>query len=255
MIAGLESLLTLEGRTALVTGGSRGIGRGICVSLARAGAFVVVNYASNEDAARETLDIVERNRGRGMLLGFEVQDSDAVNEAIAGVIEQRERIDILVNNAGITRDGLLGRMRDTDWNQVIEINLSGAFHVSRAVSRGMIRQRSGRIVNVASTAGEAGNAGQANYSAAKAGLIGLTKALARELAPRNILVNAVSPGIIDEGITRHLDDRQVETITSQIPLRRMGTTEEVCNVALFLCSPLASYMTGQVVRVNGGLYV
>ncbi len=251
----LQSLTSLEGKTALVTGGSRGLGRSISLVLARAGAFVYVNYRSGEDGANTTVAEIETEQGRGIPVQFDVSDPAAVDEAVKGVIQEHGGLDILVNNAGISRDGLIGRMKDADWNQVIETNLSGAFHLCRAASKGMIRKRQGRIVNIASAAGEAGNPGQINYSAAKAGLIGLTKALARELAPRNVLVNAVSPGIISGGMSDELDDDQVDAIRTHVPLRRMGTGAEVANAVLFLCSGMSDYVTGQVIRVNGGLYV
>jgi 3-oxoacyl-[acyl-carrier protein] reductase len=255
MNSSMQSLTSLEGKTAMVTGGSRGIGRSISLILARAGAFVVVNYRSDEDAARATVAEIEKENGQGTSIQFDVSDPAAGDQAIKGIIDEYGRLDILVNNAGISRDGLIGRMNDADWNQVVGTNLSGAFYLCRAASKGMIRNRQGRIINIASTAGEAGNPGQTNYSATKAGLIGLTKALARELAPRNVLVNAVSPGIIRGGMSDELDDEQVEAIRSHVPLRRMGTGEEVANAVLFLCSGMSDYITGQVIRVNGGLYV
>jgi 3-oxoacyl-[acyl-carrier protein] reductase len=247
--------VSLDGKTAIVTGGSRGIGRAISLALARAGAFVAVNYRSGEDAARSTLDSIRGAGGDGILVPFDVADPMAVDAGVANVLAQRERIDILVNNAGVTRDGLVGRMKDADWQAVVDTSLSGAFHLCRCVSKTMIRNRSGRIVNIASTAGETGNAGQVNYSAAKSGVIGLTKALARELAPRNILVNAVSPGIIASGMSERLTEEQMEAILNHVPLRREGKPEEVASAVLFLCSGMADYVTGQVIRVNGGLYL
>jgi 3-oxoacyl-[acyl-carrier protein] reductase len=249
------TLTSLQGKTALVTGGSRGIGRAISVMLARAGAFVAVNYRASENDALSTLATMREHRGDGMLIPFDVADSAAVEGGVAQVLTERGRMDIVVNNAGITRDGLLTRMKDGDWRDVLDTNLAGAFHLCRTVSKSMIRNRSGRIINVASTAGEAGNAGQANYSAAKAGLIGFTKALARELAPRNILVNAVSPGIIGEGMTERLTEKQAEAIRAHIPVGRMGKSEDVAAAVLFLSSSMSDYITGQVIRVNGGLYM
>jgi len=251
----LLSAVSLEGRTALVTGGSRGIGRTVCLTLARAGAFVAVNYRGSEDAAKETLRLVQEQAGDGILLPFDVRDAAAVEKGISQLLNMRGAIEILVNNAGISKDGLLGRMKDQDWNDVLETNLSGAFHLCRTVSKTMIRNRRGRIINIASTAGEAGNAGQANYSAAKAGLIGLTRAMARELAPRNILVNAVSPGIIEGGMTDKLNEPQLEAIRNHVPLGRMGNPEDVAAAVLFLCCNMSDYVTGQVIRVNGGLYM
>jgi 3-oxoacyl-[acyl-carrier protein] reductase len=255
MKAGHLSLASLDGKTALVTGGSRGIGRAICLALARAGAFVAINYRSHEDAARLTLDLIRKENGTGELAPFDVSDASAVETGVADLLKRRPTLDILVNNAGISRDGLIGRMKDADWNEVLVTNLSGAFHLCRTVSKMMIRNRSGRIVNVASTAGEAGNAGQVNYSASKAGLIGFTRALARELAPRNILVNCVSPGIITGGMADELTELQLEAIRSHVPLRRTGKPEDVAAAVLFLCSGMSEYVTGQVIRVNGGLYM
>lgn len=249
------ALLSLEGQTALVTGGSRGIGRAISLWLGRAGAFVVINYRDNEAAARETLELVTAEGASASLARFDVTDGSAVDKAVAAVVADRGSIDILVNNAGIGRDGLIGRMKDSDWNEVLATNLAGAFHMCRSAAKTMIRKRRGRIVNIASTAGELGNAGQANYSAAKAGLIGFTKALARELAPRNILVNCVSPGLISGGLSDNLATEQMDAILTHVPLRQMGTPDDVAAAVLFLCSAMSSYMTGQVMRVNGGLYM
>jgi 3-oxoacyl-[acyl-carrier protein] reductase len=251
----LASWISLSGQTALVTGGSRGIGRTICTTLAQAGAFVAVNYRSDDARARETLEQICSAGGSGKLEPFDVSDPEAVGRGIAKTLDDRGTIDILVNNAGIARDGLIGRMKDADWQAVMDTNLAGAFHVCRTVAKTMIRSRRGRIINVASTAGEAGNAGQANYSAAKAGLIGFTKALARELAQRNILVNAVSPGIITGGMSEHLTEDQREAIRTHVPLRKMGMPEDVAAAVLFLCSRMSDYITGQVIRVNGGLYM
>ncbi len=247
--------VSLDEKTALVTGGSRGIGRAICLSLADAGAFVAVNYSSNEEAARLTLDLIHEKGGTGKIVRFDVRDAAEVEAGVADLLKERSGIDILVNNAGISNDGLIGRMKDADWDAVLETNLSGAFRLCRTVSKIMIRKRAGRIVNVASTSGEAGNAGQVNYSASKAGLIGFTKALARELAPRNILVNCVSPGIIAGGMSDELTEAQLEAIRSHIPLRRSGKPEDVAAAVLFLCSGMSEYVTGQVIRVNGGLYM
>ena len=249
------SALSLIGKTALVTGGSRGIGRAISLELSSAGAFVAINYRASDEAARETHDSIRQRGGAAMLAPFDVTDPDAVDRSVTKILAERERIDILVNNAGITRDGLVGRMKRSDWEEVLDANLSGAFHLCRCVAKTMIRNRKGKIVNVASTAGETGNAGQVNYSAAKSGLIGLTKALARELAPRNVLVNAVSPGIIQGGMSERLDEDQLEAIRAHVPLRRMGTAEDVSAAVLFLCSSMSDYITGQVIRVNGGLYM
>lgn len=255
MTGGISLLTALKGKTALVTGGGRGIGRAICVTLGEAGAFVCVNYCASKGPAAETRDMIRDAGGEAGLFQFDVSDPAAVDESVAAIINERKRIDILVNNAGIARDGLLSRMKDAHWQSVLSVNLSGAFHLCRAVSKHMIRNRSGRIINVASTAGEAGNAGQVNYSAAKAGLIGLTRAVARELAPRNILVNCVSPGIISGGMSDKLTVEQMDAIMEHVPLSRPGRPEDVAAAVLFLCSEMADYITGQVIRVNGGLYI
>lgn len=255
MSAEPNAWLSLQGQTALVTGGSRGIGRAVCLTLARAGAFVVVNYRSDAEGASKTLDLILAEGGQGKLEPFDVSDPTAVDSGVAGILAEQPAIDVLVNNAGIARDGLIGRMKESDWSAVIDTNLSGAFHLCRTVSKTMIRNRRGRIINIASTAGEAGNAGQANYSAAKAGLIGFTKALARELAPRNVLVNSVSPGIIRGGISEQLTEDQLAAIRMHVPLRRTGMPEDVAGAVLFLCSGMSEYITGQVIRVNGGLYM
>jgi len=191
--------LSFAGKTALVTGGARGIGRQIAIHLARCGAYVTINYKSDDDAAKETLEMILEVGGEGNLKKFDVSDSQQVDKHVNEALQERKSIEILINNAGIARDGLLGRMKDADWNDVMNTNLTGAFNMCRALTKSMIRKRYGRIVNISSTAGELGNAGQANYAAAKAGLIGLTKALARELAPRNIMVNCVAPGMITGG--------------------------------------------------------
>lgn len=249
------SMISLEGQTALVTGGARGIGGAVSIMLAAAGAFVVMNYRSSKSTAQKLLEKIRESGGDGRTARFDVGNRDEVDEAVGEILQERSKIDILVNNAGISRDGLIGRMKDQDWNEVLCTNLSGVFYVCRSVSKGMIRNRKGRIINISSTAGEAGNPGQVNYSAAKAGLIGFTKALARELAPRNILVNSVSPGIISAGMSERLTEEQSEAIRSHVPLRRIGTSDDVAAAVLFLCSGMADYITGQVIRVNGGLYM
>ncbi|MBI5250210.1 MAG: 3-oxoacyl-[acyl-carrier-protein] reductase [Desulfomonile tiedjei] len=248
-------MISLQGQTALVTGGSRGIGSAVCSMLASSGAFVVVNYRSSEASAQDVMAGIKDLGGDGKIARFDVCSGDEVDRATAEIIQDRGKIDILVNNAGISRDGLIGRMKDQDWNDVLSTNLSGVFHICRSVSKSMIRNRKGRIINISSTAGEAGNPGQVNYSAAKAGLIGFTKALARELAPRNILVNSVSPGIISGGLSDQLTEDQLEAIRAHVPLRRTGTSDDVAAAVLFLSSGMADYITGQVIRVNGGLYM
>jgi 3-oxoacyl-[acyl-carrier protein] reductase len=247
--------MNFSGQTALVTGGARGIGRQIAIDLAQSGAFVIINYRSDDDAAAETLRGIVEVGGQGAMLKFDVSDSNQVDRNVNEAIEQHKSIEILVNNAGITRDGLLGRMKDVDWNDVLDTNLTGAFNMCRSLAKSMIRKRYGRIINVSSTAGELGNAGQVNYSASKAGLIGLTKALARELAPRNILVNCVAPGMIAGGMSDQLNPEQLDMILKHVPLGRLGTPEDIAASVLFLCSNMANYITGQVFRINGGLYM
>jgi len=247
------SLISLEGKTALVSGGSRGIGRSVCEILAKAGAFVAINYRLEKNAAEDVLASIRELGGHGTTKQFDVADPIAVEENVAAILEERGNIDILVNNAGVSRDGLIGRMKEGDWDDVLRTNLTGSFHLCRAVTKSMIRRRSGRIVNIASTAGEIGNAGQVNYSSSKAGLIGFTKALARELAPRNILVNAVSPGIISVGLGEQLSKEQLDAIRTHIPLRKSGEPQDIASAVLFLCSGMSDYITGQVIRVNGGL--
>jgi 3-oxoacyl-[acyl-carrier protein] reductase len=199
--------------------------------------------------------MIRSNGGEGMLKKFDVTSFEEVDKAVSEILSERESVEILVNNAGLSRDGLLGRMKSNDWENVLSTNLSGAFNTCKSLSRSMVRRRYGRIVNMASVAGELGNGGQANYSASKAGLIGFTKAVARELAPRNILANCVSPGLIVGGMSDNLNEKQTTAIIEHIPLGRLGEPGDVCAAVAFLCSDLASYITGQVIRVNGGLYM
>ena len=254
-MSGVIRWMNFTGRTALVTGGARGIGRQIAIDLARCGAFVIINYKSDDDAATETIRTIVELGGDGALLKFDVSDSKQVERNVNKALEQHKSIEILVNNAGIARDGLVGRMKDVDWNDVLNTNLTGAFNLCRMLTKSMIRKRYGRIVNISSAAGELGNAGQVNYSAAKAGLIGLTKALARELAPRNILVNCVTPGMIAGGMSNQLNPGQLDVILKHVPLGKLGTPEDVAASVVFLCSDMANYVTGQVLRINGGLYM
>ena len=242
--------IQLQDRVALVTGGSRGIGRGIAERLAECGARVVVVATGLEraQAAAEALP------GSGHV-GFavDVADADAVKGLVADVESSVGPIDVLVNNAGVTRDGVLVRMGDDDWDAVLGTNLKGAFNLIRAVTRGMMKRRAGRIINITSIVGLTGNRGQANYAASKAGLIGLTKSVAKELASRNVLVNAVAPGFIDTDMTRNLPEEARTALLQQIPLARLGATEDVANAVAFLASDLASYITGQVLVVDGGM--
>ncbi len=247
--------MKLKGKVALVTGGSRGIGRAVCLRLAAEGAYVFVNYARNEAAARETLARIGKAGGEGKAVRFDVADTQATIDAIAALVKEKGRIDILVNNAGESRDGLLVRMKEEDWDRVIGTNLKGAFNCSRAVAYTMMKQRWGRIISMTSVVALSGNAGQANYSASKAGIIGLTKSLARELAPRGICVNAVAPGLIGTDMTSAMTEEQREKVLEEIPLSRLGTPDDVAGVVLFLASDEAGYITGQVIGVNGGLYM
>jgi 3-oxoacyl-[acyl-carrier protein] reductase len=245
--------MLLDGKVALVTGASRGIGRAIAIALAKAGATVAVNYAGNVKAAVEVEKIITEAGGRVMLVKADVADGEAVDEMVKSVVEAFGGIDILVNNAGITRDGLLMRMKESDWDAVINTNLKGIFHCTKAVSKLMMKKRSGRIVNMASVVGLTGNAGQANYAAAKSGVIGFSKSMAKELSSRGITVNMVAPGFIGTDMTEILSDKVKETMIMNIPLGRMGKPEDVANAVLFLVSDSASYITGQVINVDGGM--
>jgi 3-oxoacyl-[acyl-carrier protein] reductase len=247
--------VSLAGKVALVTGGSRGIGRAIAMRLADLGAKIAINYVSKPDAAQEVVDAIVGNGGEGRLYKFDVADSLAVNESIGQIIEDFGRLDILVNNAGITRDGLLMKMKEESWDQVLDTNLKGAFNCIKAVNRPMMKQRWGRIVNVSSVIGFLGNAGQVNYAAAKAGLTGLTRSVARELASRNITVNGVAPGYIDTDMTRDLADDVKDKILGEIPMRAMGSVADVAGAVAYLVSDDARYITGQFIHVNGGMFM
>jgi len=246
--------MALEGRTALITGAGRGIGRATAVRLARDGVRIAINYKGNAEAAAEAKRLVEKSGGEAILIQGDVSvDGQAEDMVKAALAFGRGRLDILVNNAGITRDNLLVRMSAEEWDEVIDLNLRGAFLVTKAAMRPMMKQRGGRIVNVSSVAGVAGNAGQANYASAKAGLIGFTKTVAREMASRNITCNAVAPGFVPTDLTSALLKQMEETILKQIPLGRFGTVEDVANAIAFLTSDEASYITGQVLVVDGGM--
>ena len=245
--------MLLDGKVALVTGASRGIGRAIALKLAEEGAKVAINYAGNVKAAEEVKAAIEEKGGKAILVQADVSDSEAAEGMVASVVEAFGTVDILVNNAGITRDAIFARMKEEDFNAVINTNLKGVFHCTKAVTKLMMKQRSGRIVNMASVVGVTGNAGQANYSAAKAGVIGFTKSVARELAGRGITVNSVAPGFIETDMTAVLSDKVKEAMTEEIPLKRAGKPEDVANAVLFLASDNAAYITGQVLHVDGGM--
>lgn len=247
--------MILKGQVALITGGGRGIGRAIVFALGRLGAEVLINYRENKTTAEDTLHGVLAEGGTGQLCPFDVAQESQVEEAVKKIVDQHKKIDILVNNAGVTSDNLLVRVRSEDWERVIGTNLRGTFQCTKAVCRRMIRERFGRIVNMTSVVGQMGNAGQSVYAASKAGIVGFTKSMARELASRGITVNAVAPGFIDTEMTARLDPEARQDFLQSIPLGRLGTCEDVAGAVCFLVGPGAGYITGQVINVNGGLYV
>ncbi|MCY1031499.1 3-oxoacyl-[acyl-carrier-protein] reductase [Corallococcus sp. BB11-1] len=243
-------------KVVLVTGGSRGIGRAVALAFAKAGAStVVISYVGNEAAAQETVGLLQQAGAKAEAIRFDLLDTAACAGAVEGVIKAHGRLDVLVNNAGLAVDGLVMRVKDEDWDKQLDANLRGPFALIRAASRPMMKQRSGAIINITSVVGEMGNPGQAAYSAAKAGLIGMTKSVAKELASRNIRVNAVSPGFIATDMTSHLDDELRQKMVGGIPLARLGNPEEVAGAVVFLASDAASYITGEVLKVNGGMYM
>jgi 3-oxoacyl-[acyl-carrier protein] reductase len=245
----------LKDKVALVTGASRGIGRAIALQLAEAGADVVVNYAGSEDAAQDVVKQIEALGRKAIKLKADVSSLQEAEDLVKQTIEAFGKIDILVNNAGITRDNLIMRMKEEEFDQVIATNLKGVFNCIKAVTRPMMKQRSGRIINISSVVGVLGNPGQANYVAAKAGVIGLTKATARELATRGITVNAVAPGFIETDMTDKLSGDTRENLLKQIPLERLGQPEDVAKAVRYLASDDASYLTGQTIHVDGGMYM
>jgi 3-oxoacyl-[acyl-carrier protein] reductase len=245
----------LDGKIALVTGGSRGIGRAIAIALGRRGAKVIVNYAAREDAAREAAAAVEAVGGQAAIASFDVASAAAVADAIKQLGKDHGGLDILVNNAGVALNGLVMRFSDDHWQRTLAVNLGGAFHCIRAASSLLLRAKhAGRIINITSVVGEAGNAGQVAYSASKAGLIGLTRSIAREFASRGVTCNAIAPGFIETDMTaEHLPDAQRAKMLDQIPLGKIGDADDIGNAAAFLAGPEAGYITGQVLRVNGGM--
>ena len=242
-------------KVVLVTGGSRGIGRACAVAFAEAGATVVVTYVGNEAAAKEVVGLIQSAGGKGSAAQLDVANTQAGAALVEKVAKEHGRLDVLVNNAGIAIDGLALRIKDEDWDKQLDTNLKGAFVLMKAAARPMMKQREGAMINLTSVVGEMGNAGQAAYAASKAGLIGLTKSMARELASRNIRVNAVSPGFIDTDMTSHLGNDLRTRMVEGIPLGRLGTAQEVARAVRFLASDEAAYITGEVIKVNGGMYM
>ena len=247
--------MTLAGQVAVVTGASRGIGRAIALSLAKAGAYVVLSYRGNQTAADASLAAIVEQGGRGELSRFDVANESEIEQAVKKIVDGHNKIDILVNNAGVTADNLLMRISAVDWDEVIGTNLKGTILCTKVVSRHMIRQRSGRILNMSSAAGQMGNAGQSLYAASKAGIIGFTKTIARELASRNVTANVIAPGFIETDMTAKLSEQQREKSVQLIPLGRFGTCQEVADMVVFLAGEKAGYITGQVFSINGGLYM
>ena len=243
---------SLEGQTALVTGSSRGIGKAIAMCLAKEGAEVIVNYSSSFERANEVVSEINSLGGKAYPLQADISNENSVNELIKTILDKNHKIDVLVNNAGITKDGLLMRMKTDDWQRVLDLNLSGVFYCTRAVSRHMLKQKKGRIINITSVVGLMGNSGQANYSAAKAGVVGFTQSAAKEFASRGITVNAVAPGFISTDMTKDL--KSSEAILSAIPLGRFGDPDDVAGAVRFLAAdPSAAYITGQTIQVDGGM--
>ncbi len=245
--------MSVKGKTAVVTGGSRGIGRAICIALAQAGANVIFSYAGNEQAAEQTKQLCEQEGVKAFAFKADVRDEQQVTELFKQATEQFGTVDILVNNAGITKDGLLLRMSEGDFTDVVDTNLKGTFLCTKAAAKIMLKQKSGSIVNISSVVGLIGNAGQVNYCASKAGVIGLTKSAARELSSRNIRVNAIAPGFIDTDMTAAMTDNAKQAMAGTIPLGRPGSAQDIANAVLFLAGDQAAYITGQTLSVDGGM--
>ncbi|MBE5954457.1 MAG: 3-oxoacyl-[acyl-carrier-protein] reductase [Lachnospiraceae bacterium] len=245
--------MRLDNKTAIVTGGSRGIGRSICIALAKAGANVVTCYANCSDGANETVKLCEAYGVKAMAVKADVANYEEVSAMVSKAKEEFGSVDILVNNAGITKDNLMLKMTEADFEQVIDTNLKGAFLFTKDVSKLMLKQRSGRIINISSVVGVSGNAGQVNYAASKAGLIGMTKSVAKELASRGITCNAIAPGFIETDMTAKLSENVVDEMMKNIPMKKLGAGEDIANAVVFLASDMASYITGQVICVDGGM--
>lgn len=242
-----------KGKVALVTGSGQGIGKEIALRLAEGGATLIINYVGPAEGANEVVETIKSNGGEAVAYECNVADLSAVEKMVADVLEKYGRIDILVNNAGITKDNLILKMSEAEFDAVINVNLKGTFNATKAVTKTMMKQRYGRIINIASIVGVIGNAGQANYCASKAGIIGMTKAVARELASRNITANAVAPGFVDTDMTRVLPDNVKEELLSQIPMKKLGSVADIANAVEFLAKEESGYITGQVINVNGGM--
>lgn len=247
--------MNLEGKVAFVTGGSRGIGKEIAISLAKAGADIAINYVSNESKAIEVVDEINKLGRKAIALQGNISSSTDVDSMFGEVISTFGQVDVLVNNAGITKDTLLMRMKESDWDNVVDTNLKGVFLCTKVAAKHMMRNRFGRIINISSIVGVIGNPGQANYVASKAGVIGLTKTAAKELASRNITVNAIAPGFITTDMTDELQDSQKELLLQQIPLQKLGKPEDIAAMVVYLSSDFGQYITGQTIHINGGMYM
>ena len=245
--------MKLQGKNALVTGGSRGIGKSIALALAKEGANVIINYSSNPATAEEVIKEIEALGVKGLAVKGNVANQEEVKEMLEKIEEVFDGVDILVNNAGITKDNLFIRMKEEEWDQVMDVNLKGVFLCTKAVTRKMIKQKFGKIINISSVVGVMGNPGQANYCASKAGVIGFTKSIAKELAGKNICVNAIAPGFIDTDMTAVLSDTVKDEMLKHIPLKRYGKPEDIANLVVFLSSDDSNYITGQVIQVDGGM--
>ncbi len=245
----------LEGKVALVTGGGRGIGKAICLALGRLGATVIVNYNGSKEKALEVVNEINSFGGKADSIQCDVSDYEACEIMVKEIVEQYKKVDILVNNAGVTRDNLILRMSENDFDTVIKTNLKGAFNTIKHLTKNFLKLKSGKIINISSVSGVMGNAGQANYSASKAGLIGLTKSIARELSSRNICVNAVAPGFVETEMTQAMPNEVLENALKSIPLGRIGLPEDIANAVAFLASDMANYITGQVICVDGGMAI